>query len=58
LDRWTWDGQDPNIGSGNDYNIYRKPELTDEMMMLNNRKLKEACQNDVGVSLMKLRLAQ
>jgi hypothetical protein len=48
----------PNIGSGNDYNIYRKPELIDEMMMLNNRKLKEACQNDVGVSLMKLRLAQ
>jgi hypothetical protein len=36
-ERWPLDGQDPNIGHGHDYNMYWKPELVCEMMILTNK---------------------
>lgn len=49
-ERWPWDGKDPNIGKGHDYNMYWRPELVNEMMILTNKKLKEAGLNEVGVT--------
>ncbi len=49
-DRWPWDGKDPNIGHGHDYNMYWRPELVNEMMVMTDKKLKEAKLNMVGVT--------
>lgn len=49
-ERWPLDGEDPNIGSGHDYNMYWRPELVTEMMVLTNKKLIEAGFADVGVT--------
>lgn len=49
-ERWPLDGSDPNIGHGHDYNLYWRPELVTEMMILTSKKLKEAGFADVGVT--------
>jgi hypothetical protein len=49
-DRWPWDGKDPNIGRGHDYNMYWRPELVNEMMILMKKKLKKAGLGEVGVT--------
>ncbi len=49
-ERWPWNGKDPNIGRGHDYNMYWRPELVNEMMILTDKKLKEAGLKDVGVT--------
>jgi hypothetical protein len=49
-ERWPLDGKDPNIGHGHDYNMYWSPELVTEMMILTNKKLKEAGLKNVGVT--------
>jgi O-glycosyl hydrolase len=49
-ERWPLDGSDPNIGHGHDYNMYWRPELVAEMMILTDKKLKEAGVEDVGVT--------
>ena len=49
-DRWPWDGKDANIGKGHDYNMYWRPELVNEMMILTKQKLKEAGLDMVGVT--------
>ena len=49
-ERWPWDGKDPNIGHGHDYNMYWRPELVTEMMVVTNKKLKEAGLKDVRVT--------
>lgn len=49
-ERWPWDGKDPNIGHGHDYNLYWRPELVNEMMILTDKKLKEAGLDKVGVT--------
>lgn len=49
-ERWPLDGKDPNIGHGHDYNMYWRPGLVAEMMILTNEKLKEAGLINVGVT--------
>ena len=49
-DRWPWDGKDPNIGHGHDYNMYWRPELVTEMMILTNKELLKAGLHNVGVT--------
>ncbi len=49
-ERWPWDGEDPNIGHGHDYNMYWRPELVNEMMVLTRKKLDDAGLKNVGVT--------
>lgn len=49
-ERWPWDGTDPNIGHGHDYNMFWPPELVAEMIKLTHEKLNDAALGDVGVT--------
>ncbi len=49
-DRWPLDGKDPNIGHGHDYNLYWRPELVTEMMILTDKELNTVGLQDVGVT--------
>lgn len=49
-ERWPFDGKDPNIGHGHDYNLFWEPKLVTEMVKLTRQKLDKAGLKTVGVT--------
>ncbi|HYW95307.1 MAG TPA: hypothetical protein VE870_06960, partial [Bacteroidales bacterium] len=48
--RWPWDGSDPNIGHGHDYNMWWTPSLVAEMIKVTHDSLVAGGMGDVGVT--------